>query len=70
MNFVINMRRCVVALIAVIMVLTSFSAMAQVTNFTALDDNPHSPRYNTMVGPYDAVNTNKITMWYHQYNKY
>jgi hypothetical protein len=46
------------------------SALGAVANFSALDDNPYSPRYNTMVSPYDATNRNTVTMWYHQYNEY
>jgi len=41
-----------------------------VATFSHPDINQYSPRFNQNVGPYDAFNTNTVTMWYHQYNRY
>jgi len=61
-------------IILLIMVLFCFSSSdvvaAPVGNFLHEDINQYSSRYLQQVGPYDAVNTNKVTMWYHQYNRY
>jgi hypothetical protein len=44
--------------------------LAAVATFTHIDDNPNSPRRTQSVGPYDGTNSGKVTMWYHQYNRY
>lgn len=65
-------RRVLMFVAVILLALVSFCGYAwgAVADFSHPDENPRSPRSGQMIGPYDEVNTGKITMWYFQYYKY
>jgi hypothetical protein len=66
------MKKCIAILVAVFFVVIAFmpgTVAAAVAPFSYADINPYSLRNGQMVGPYDAVNSNTVTMWYHQHNR-
>jgi len=66
------MKKCIVILISIFLVVIAFmpgTVVAAVATFSYADINPYSSRIGQEIGPYDAVNANTVTMWYHQHNR-
>ena len=58
------MRKLFVQLGCMAVAFFCLHAEAAVSNFTCPDANPYSPRYGEDVGPYDALNSGAVTLWY------